>query len=85
MNFKDPENQDVQAAIEQEKTAIEDVKNAYKAKKNWRETKKEIVERKRRRKSYRKSQFKGCNFQEEGRHTNSVGLTGVRSRAKGKK
>ena len=36
MNFKgpgDPEGEDVQAAIEQEKTAIEDVKNAYKAKK----------------------------------------------------
>ena len=33
MNFKDPEDPDVQAAIEQEKTAIEDVKNAYKAKK----------------------------------------------------
>ena len=33
MNFVDPEDQDVQAAIEQEKTAKEDVKNAYKAKK----------------------------------------------------
>ena len=46
MNFKDPEDQDVQAAIEQEKTAIEDVKNAYKAKKTGEKERKKLFKQK---------------------------------------
>ena len=46
MNFKDPEDEDVQAAIQQEKTAIEDVKNAYKAKKNGEKERKKLWKQK---------------------------------------
>ena len=46
MNFKDPEDEDVQAAIQQEKTAIEDVKNAYKAKKAGEKERKKLWKQK---------------------------------------
>ena len=47
MKFKDPDQDgEVQAAIEQEKTAIEDVKNAYKAKKTGEKERKKLWKQK---------------------------------------